>query len=569
MKMKRPLFRAPAALLLALLLLLPLAGCTGGQEGGEETTVPESGETPETPSAVIRVEDLAQYTIVRPDVCSDLVKQATSTLTNAFAEKIVKLSPKTDFYREGTPMFSIGEYEILIGATNRPESVEFLSSIRKNDFGYRIIGKKIVIAGGSDEKTQVAVQRFISDIVNAAPAEGTFISAEQNLVMLVNYPINRLTLGGTTLGQFRIVYPATSTSMLHAAEALSAGITEASGWVLPVSTDKAQPADGRPEIRLGLTDRDASAPAQVGTGEFWLGGDGTNYRIFGADAGAVLAGVRDFLSLIAGKTAEEIDLDVTPRKGTYDAASLTAMSFNVLVSNQTAERDARVLKMVTTYLPDTVGFQEASPEWMAKLQQGLSSTYAWVGEGRDGGSKGEYNPIFYKKDKFKLLDSGTRWLSVTPETVSKYETSSLNRIWTYALLERKSDGAVIMVVNTHFDHVSEEARDQQAQALSLFIGKCLDRSYPVVLTGDFNTTSDKPCYKTVNSSGVTDASNVSEKATRANTYTNYGAAGRVIDFVFVTPDRVSVRNYKVCNEKIDGNWPSDHHPVLIEYALIK
>ena len=128
------------------------------------------------------------------------------------------------------------------------------------------------------------------------------------------------------------------------------------------------------------------------------------------------------------------------------------MSFNVWVSGKTTERNERVLNMVLKYLPDTIGFQEVDPVWLSTLKSGLKDQYDFVGEGRNGGSSGEYNPIFYKKDLFTLVDSGTRWLSNTPTVVSKVEESSLNRIYTYALLERKSDGKRIMVVNTHFDH---------------------------------------------------------------------------------------------------------------------
>ena len=75
---------------------------------------------------------------------------------------------------------------------------------------------------------------------------------------------------------------------------------------------------------------------------------------------------------------------------TYDVADtmLTAMSFNNLVSSKSAERTERVTEMVLKYMPDTIGFQETSSDWMNSLIAKLKGVYAWVGEGRNGGSSG-------------------------------------------------------------------------------------------------------------------------------------------------------------------------------------
>ena len=243
------------------------------------------------------------------------------------------------------------------------------------------------------------------------------------------------------------------------------------------------------------------------------------------------------------------------------------MSFNVWVSGKTSERNERVLTMVRNYFPDTVGFQEVDPTWLSVLRDGLKDQYAYVGEGRNGGNSGEYNPIFYKKELFKLIEGGTKWLSDTPNVVSKYDESSLPRIYTYALLERKSDGKRIMVVNTHFDHTSAEAREKQAKVLVKYLNTITD--YPIVLTGDFNCTNSTSAYSTIINCGMSNAYDIADKReNNAATFTNYGASNKIIDFVFVSPTKVAVTFYKVCNEKINNDFPSDHHPVLIEYAIL-
>ena len=55
--------------------------------------------------------------------------------------------------------------EILIGATNRPESAQALDGMKASDFGISIIGEKLIIAGGSDDATATAVIRFMTGFV--------------------------------------------------------------------------------------------------------------------------------------------------------------------------------------------------------------------------------------------------------------------------------------------------------------------------------------------------------------------------------------------------------------------
>lgn len=244
---------------------------------------------------------------------------------------------------------------------------------------------------------------------------------------------------------------------------------------------------------------------------------------------------------------------------------LSVMSFNVWVGTRSDARNQRVIQMIKNYMPDTIGMQEIDPTWLGVLDAGIGSTYARVGEGRDGGSKGEHNPIYYNKEKFNLLGSGTYWLSDTPNVVSKHPSSSLNRIYTYAILQRKTDKAVVMHINTHFDHISEPARVSQAKLLGQFIEKYNDM-YPIVVTGDFNTKYGSDTYKSLLHYGICNTVNLVDGAVNTATFTNYGKANDIIDFIF-SNGSVRPTYYKVCTEKINGDFPSDHHPILVKYRL--
>ncbi len=266
-----------------------------------------------------------------------------------------------------------------------------------------------------------------------------------------------------------------------------------------------------------------------------------------------------------GKVNENDVTAVVDNFGKKYGEEMSVMSFNVWVGTRSAERNARVVQMVKNYMPDTVGMQEVDTTWLGVIDAGIGDTYARVGEGRDGGTKGEYNPIYYNKNKFNLLGSGTRWLSETPNVVSKHPSSSLNRIYTYAILQRKSDKAVIMHINTHFDHISEAARVSQAKLLGQFIDQ-QSEMYPIVVTGDFNTDYGSDTYSSLLHYGICNTANIVNGAVQTATFTNYGRDSRIIDFIF-SSGAVKPTYFKVCNEAINGNFPSDHHPVFVKFKL--
>ena len=111
-------------------------------------------------------------------------------------------------------------------------------------------------------------------------------------------------------------------------------------------------------------------------------------------------------------------------------------------------RKERVEALIRFYGFDVLGVQEAKPSQMSDLR--AMPGFASVGVGRDGGDRGEYSAIFYRTDRLRVLDSGTFWLSETPDTVSKGWDAALNRICTWAKMKDRRTGRVFYFFNTHF-----------------------------------------------------------------------------------------------------------------------
>ena len=117
------------------------------------------------------------------------------------------------------------------------------------------------------------------------------------------------------------------------------------------------------------------------------------------------------------------------------------MSFNIRCTNVGRDTWEDRIGIVTDTMvnskADSIGVQEATPEWMATLKETLTD-YDYVGVARDDGkNQGEYSAVFYLKDKYNLIDSGNFWLSETPETPSLGWDAGCNRVCTWAVLENK------------------------------------------------------------------------------------------------------------------------------------
>ena len=255
------------------------------------------------------------------------------------------------------------------------------------------------------------------------------------------------------------------------------------------------------------------------------------------------------------------------------------MSFNVKTNNS---NKSLVIDVIRANNPYVFGVQEADSSWMSYLKSQLGSTYTCVGVERGGGifnSGSEHSAIFFHTDMFNLVEGGTKWLSQTPDVASKYSdgtnTANYNRIMTYVVLERKSDGARFIYVNTHLDNngnndgtAAENVRKGQVeillQQIQVLYGKY--GNLPTVVSGDFNTqgVNNTASYKAMLAGGFTDSSKVAVEADDKRTFNGNEDSGKVIfDYIFVSADWADdVETYKVCEEKIDGKWISDHNAII-------
>lgn len=554
---------------LLLCILMTLTCLCACNEGEEQETEPVAVTPPVNGTDVeINLADLGSYILVRSEYASVALVEKVVAL-NAKIEKHFgeRLKIKDDFVKEGVATLQPSEFEIIIGNTRREETASVKSGYRYDDYGYTIVGKKIVIFAHHDEAAIKAIDLFISEVVSKIEeGKDNILKLSACKSVFCEYSLDSVKVNDTLLKEYTVVYPNKGTNAENEMAAMLAEhLSKVTGYPIGCESDKdfKYSADNY-ELLVGSTNRTVEAPTDLKGEESFISAKGKQIVITGGGYLGIYNAVEIFKKMLDdNKQGKEVALTLDSHREILVSEVVKAMSFNVWVSQKTTERSERVLTMIKNYTPDVLGVQEASPAWMTTLKNGLTA-YACVGGGRDGGTKGEHSAIFYLKDKYTLLESGTKWLSDTPDAVSKYSESSLNRILSYAVLKRNSDGKVFVHVNTHYDHTSDVARKKQSQALVKIIEE-LSAKYPVVLTGDFNTTKGSDAYNTIIGAGFSNSFDIALEKQEKPTFHSYGSASKIIDFCFVSKGKISVTKYDVCTEMINGDYCSDHHPVYIEF----
>ncbi len=193
-------------LLLVLCMILPsFAACTGGS--GDETTeaeVPAETTLEETtapaPSGLLLASNGASdYVIVRPTECQSFILDAMSDLRKAVTDKYgVTLKPQDDWVKglaKGEAYTSEAP-EILIGETNRPESIEALASLQPGEYKVCVSGNKLILIGTTDYLTSLAVQEFVK-YVEASTDASSLAVANDYTVLKSQDDFNKILMGIT------------------------------------------------------------------------------------------------------------------------------------------------------------------------------------------------------------------------------------------------------------------------------------------------------------------------------------------------------------------------------------
>ncbi len=262
------------------------------------------------------------------------------------------------------------------------------------------------------------------------------------------------------------------------------------------------------------------------------------------------------------------------------------MSYNVLFDlydhnleevNRWPARLPRIVEMILDSKPDIIGVQELYKHQFKDLSPYMSDYEFYARECKDG----ELNGIFYRKDRFKLIGHDLLYMTTT-ETISSESLTSL-------FLKDLKTGRELVVYNTHLAFSNINKRDFQARYIAEMVKK-INPKIPVILTGDLNTFPNRldldklPFYDgdyihRILTSGPLKASQEQSLLGHLgpiSTFTNegedptpfkgIGTPGVILDHIYISKG-VTVLMHAVQQATIEGHFPSDHMPVLVDFIL--
>lgn len=241
------------------------------------------------------------------------------------------------------------------------------------------------------------------------------------------------------------------------------------------------------------------------------------------------------------------------------------------------------LEVLQNLNADVLGFQELHSEQMACYREGMPDHDACYTLDRPTLQRTlPTNGIFYRRDRFKVCSSGAHWLSETPHICgSRSWGSNCVRLLNWMVLEDTRSGIPFVYYNTHLDHVSQLAREQQARLINASAAAWPD-AMPQVLGGDMNAGADNAAIPILTDAGWRDSfleangepcrdrswhGGEGDNCPRSQDVPgNEKGTGRV-DWIFVRGKVSARRAWIVKDTDAAGTLPSDHYFVAAEIRL--
>ncbi|MDZ4718719.1 MAG: endonuclease/exonuclease/phosphatase family protein [Roseiflexaceae bacterium] len=246
------------------------------------------------------------------------------------------------------------------------------------------------------------------------------------------------------------------------------------------------------------------------------------------------------------------------------------------------ERAALNVATIRRHAPDVIGFQEFQDGNMAVYQYELAN-YRWSLGPRYGNNEPfEYPAIAWNPAVLRLCGVGGFWLSTTPLRHSEsWETACIRSAqWARFQPISASHSAIqgdasFLLLNTHLDHISKQARVEGAKLIMNQLAAIAQPDEPLILTGDFNCDPGTPPYQVFANAGLIDAFLSVGEQDGLESYTFHGFVGRDrkhktgwierIDWVLTRG--LTAQHCGIIRDENPPYYPSDHYPVLADIEL--
>lgn len=242
---------------------------------------------------------------------------------------------------------------------------------------------------------------------------------------------------------------------------------------------------------------------------------------------------------------------------------LSLLTWNILRDGRSplasgwSRRKESFEKILTASSFDLLCLQEVLPVQLDFFQE-ILPTHDYYGVGRDDGeSQGEHCPIFFRADRFAKIDSGSFWLSPTPEIPSAGWGEAFSRVCSWVDLEDLRTGKQLRVSNLHL----QLHPHAQSQAAALLADRLAQVTLPQLVAGDFNCPAHWPGVKKVLASGLARIPGENRA-----TFHLRGLPIRKLDHI-LTSSEWAVEEVRLLNQRGGRAFPSDHFGLSAQLHL--
>jgi len=229
------------------------------------------------------------------------------------------------------------------------------------------------------------------------------------------------------------------------------------------------------------------------------------------------------------------------------------------------------LEVVRRQAADLICCQEMTGEQKQFFAAGLPE-YEWFGMSDLAQNDNPVNSVFYRRAGFRRVSAGGYWLSRTPHIAgSRAWKSAVVRLCNWLRLEDVTTGREFRLVNTHLDHISQPARENQMGMILEESGVYLP-DYPQILTGDLNCGALNPVIQAVLKNGWVDTyQSIHGVLDPGNSFHGFhgpedtNREGK-IDWIFVR-GKCTPLKAEIIQTMIAGRYPSDHYFVSADLEI--
>jgi len=316
------------ALLLVMLFAVLLCACDGG--GGEDAKPLEDykGEWVD-----LFVDGVTEYQIVRPELMSDTDNLVSIKLYEHFNDTIgMKMKITTDWVKRGEEV-PADTKELLVGNTNRSESINAEDLLRYDDFIVSVTPNRVVLLGGNIEATEAAVDCFIENFVRVTETENgksVQIPLEYTYMFTQDYPVKSIVVDGVDIGDCKII---SSDASAIAANQLRDRIISISGEMPEIIRDTK--ADGSESGFVLKVDDTVGAP-----GEYKITHENTMTTITGASPYGLLNAIKAINAQVLTDAKEGITITADAYSAMEPLGkvenSITLANGSIMIENQRA-----------------------------------------------------------------------------------------------------------------------------------------------------------------------------------------------------------------------------------------